>query len=62
MRWVKFQVYLYKNEEEFMGTLVLVRRALLTYLMKKAIFTMGGKGSTWQFKSKDGIFMYNAAR
>lgn len=60
MRCVNFQVYLYKNDEEFMGTLVFFRRALLTYLMKKPVFTMGVKGSTWQIKSRYGIFMYNA--
>lgn len=60
MRYVNFQVYLYKDDEKFMGTSVLFRRALLTYLMKKAIFTMGVKGSVWQIKSKYGIFMYNA--
>lgn len=57
---VNFQVYFYKNAEAFMGTLVLFRRALLTYLMKKAIFTMEVIGSTWQIRSKYGIFMYNA--
>lgn len=41
MRCVNFQIYLCKNDEEYMGTLVLFRRALLTYLMNKAIFTMG---------------------